>query len=167
MKRPSSGSKAPTKKANPGFCTTDKTTSPPTDQPADSSVLSPRTNEAPAPRRGYCVGHAAGRRLHPAGPEILLKLFVNACPRQAATKRLTRLACGPPPPVPPQANRARPDSPWIQFVLVIFVVVRGTPAGVHRVLRKLYESLGDSAAACLQFNNIKPARMQACGHGVP
>ncbi len=117
----------------------------------------------------------------PAGPEILLKLFVNACPRQAVTKRLTRLACGPPSPpasawltchprrgsLESGAKRARPDSPWIQLVLVTFVVVRGTPAGVHRVLRKLYESVGDSAAACLQFNNTKPARMQACGHGVP
>ena len=37
MKGPSSGSKAPTKKASPGFCTTDKTKSPPTDQSVDYS----------------------------------------------------------------------------------------------------------------------------------
>ena len=34
-------------RANPFFCTTDKTNSPPTDQSVDYSVLSPRTKPAP------------------------------------------------------------------------------------------------------------------------
>ena len=49
------------KRTNLVFCTTDNTNSPPTDQSVDYSVLSPRTNEAPAimdelrngPRSGY------------------------------------------------------------------------------------------------------------------
>ena len=36
------------KRANLVFCTTDKTNNPPTDQSVDYSVLSPRTNKAPA-----------------------------------------------------------------------------------------------------------------------
>ena len=42
------------KKANPGFCTTDKTNSPPTDQSVGYSALSPRTNRMLGLRANGC-----------------------------------------------------------------------------------------------------------------
>ena len=55
------------------------------------------------------------------------------------------------------------DSSGEKMVCWTFVIGRGAPVGVHRVLMKLYDSVGDSWVACLEFNNIKSASMRASG----
>ena len=55
------------------------------------------------------------------------------------------------------------DSSGEKTVCWTFVIGRGAPVGVHRVLMKLYDSVGDSWVACLEFNNIKGASMRASG----